>query len=150
MLILAFIVCKLAHLVSTEAWRYCGSPDHSLCLFPGFFTFWSFWKTYFANRPLEKLIQKWSFLGRQSGWRRRPTGRRQTLPTWRGDAEVARGSAPEWLAPPPPEIFYFCFICLIFFFTLKDTQEPTIKKLNSNGRNMWHVEFFLSSPLSSN
>uniref|UniRef100_A0A0E0I0K6 Uncharacterized protein n=1 Tax=Oryza nivara TaxID=4536 RepID=A0A0E0I0K6_ORYNI len=39
-------------------------------------------------------------------------------PTWWGDAEMARGSAPEWLAPPPPEIFYFCFIYLIFFSRL--------------------------------
>ena len=30
-------------------------------------------------------------------------------PTWRGDAEVARGSALD---------FYFCFICLIFFSRL--------------------------------
>ena len=66
--------------------------------------------------PWKNLSQKWSFLGRQSGWRRRP-------------------------------IFFFFYLFDIFF-TFRDTQKATIEKMNSNGHNMWPVEFFLSSPLS--
>ena len=120
----------------------------------GFFTFWSFWKTYFASRPLEKLIPKIVLFGAPE-WLAPLFNR--TAPASLAPSPCRRGGAMlRWLGgvrqsgwrPPPPEFFYFCFICLIFFFTLRDTQEPTIEKLNSNGRNMWHVEFFLSSPLS--
>lgn len=97
--------------------------------------------------PWKNLSQKWSFLGRQSGWRRHPTGRR----LWRRPpATVAhsnrrgRRRAPAMLASPP----LFLFLCMElqrchFYFIFSDVFSHSGSRYNQPQK-----KFKLELPLS--
>lgn len=102
---------------------------------PGFFTIWYFWKTNFTNRFLKTYPENGSTRAPSSCHRGRSALR------WQGEHANVAGTPGRG-----EKCTTFFKLFFIFFFRLSSTQELTVEKLNSNGPNMWLVQFSNAIP----